>query len=97
MPKPVKTEKIHLVHGLGGGPSLESHSISSDENSRAVIAESAVYEDFFLRIVAKQRQELRHLLVIRRIPSAERNAYEANSQRFRLLLFGISLNWIFAA
>src|SRR5260221_5264092 len=90
VPKSVEAEEIHLIHRLAGGPTLIRHAVRRHKNSRSVVAKSAVHKNFLLGVAPEQRKELRHLFVARGFPSAHRNVYEAQSQRFGLLAFPIS-------
>src|SRR2546427_13144396 len=54
MPKSVKAKKIHLIHGLLRRPTFVCHAIGRDKNSGAIVAETAVHKNLFLRIVVEQ-------------------------------------------
>src|SRR2546427_10626013 len=55
MPKSVKAEEIHLIHGLLCRPAFVCHAIGRDKNTGAIVAESAMHKNLFFRIVVKQR------------------------------------------
>ena len=63
MPETVEAEEIHFIHGLLGGPALEGHAVGGDKNAGAIVAEAAMNENPFLRMVTKDLEELGDLLV----------------------------------
>src|SRR5215470_4557486 len=79
MPESVEAEEVHFLHGLFGCPLLYSHAIGGDKYSSAVVPEAAMHENLLFRIVPKQFQELRYLLIARGCPAAYRNVHEAHS------------------
>ena len=76
---------------------VKGDAIRGDEDSGAIFAESAVNEDLFVGLAAKDGKELRNLLIAGSGPAANGKMNEAYSQCFRLLAFPIDLVGIFAA
>ena len=50
MPEAVEAEEIHFLDGLMRKPVVVRHAIGGDENAGAIVAESAMNEDFFVAI-----------------------------------------------
>ena len=46
MPEAVETEKIHFFHGLFGGPFFNGHAVGGDKYPGAIVAKTAVHENF---------------------------------------------------
>lgn len=96
MPETVESEEIHLFDGLRGRPAIMRHAIGGDEDSGAVVAETAVHEYFFVRI-AEERKKLRDLIIGRWRPAADGNIQEMESGGFGLFPFPSELVGIFSA
>ncbi len=58
-----KGYRLHIVHGLLGGPSFFRHAIRCHGHAGAIVAQAAMDKDFLARIVANQRQKFREGLV----------------------------------
>src|SRR6202008_3152468 len=84
MPKAVKSEEVHFVDGLLRGPAFVSHAIGGDENAGAIVAKTAMDENSFFGIVAKESKEGGDLIVGGRRPSTDWNADETDAERFGL-------------
>jgi len=97
MPKAVESEEIHFVEGLLRGPAFVSHAIGGDENAGAIVAKTAMEENFFFGIVAKESEEGGDLIVGGRRPSTDRNADETDAERFGLPALPGNFVGIFAA
>ena len=50
MPEAVEAEEIHFLDGLVGRPVVVRHAIGGDENAGAIVAESAMNENFVVVI-----------------------------------------------
>src|SRR6516162_11080596 len=79
VPEAVEPEKVHFADGLLGSPPVDRYAIGSDKRAGAIIPETAVHENLSFRILAKQGEELRDLLVARRFPPAHRNVHKAHA------------------
>jgi hypothetical protein len=66
-------------------PFLGGDAISGNENAGAVLAEAAVHEDFFSRIVVEKREKLDDLFVGRGRPGVDGDVYKAHAERFGVL------------
>src|SRR5262249_32885245 len=97
MPETVETEEVHFVHGLLGGPAVQSHAIGGDKNACAIITKAAMHKDFLTGMIAEQCKKLRDLLVGWRRPATHGNVHEMNAERFSLLAFPGDAIGIFAA
>ena len=97
MPESVEAEEVHFFHGLFRGPLLESHAISSNENTGAIVTEATVDENLLPWFPAKQRQELNHLFVRWRRPAADGDVHKAHAQRFGSLALPGDFFLVFAA
>src|SRR5207302_9932382 len=53
MPKSVKAEEVHLIHGLLCRPAFVCHAIGRDKNTGAIVAESAMHKNLCFSIVVK--------------------------------------------
>ena len=51
MPEAVETEEIHFFDCLMRKPVIVSHAIGGDENAGAIVAESAMNENFVVVIL----------------------------------------------
>src|SRR5690348_2228522 len=97
MPKAVEAEEIHFVHGLLRRPAFIGHAIGGDENAGAIVAKTAMDENSFFGIVAKENEERSNLIVGRRRPSTDGNADKTDAERFGLPAFPGNSVGIFAA
>src|SRR5207249_4778327 len=91
MPEGVEAKKVHFADGLLGGPLVDRDAIGRDQGAGAIIPESAVQENLLLGILAKQGEELRHLLVARRSPPAHRNVHKAHGYSRGFAAFPVRL------
>src|SRR5579864_958157 len=80
MPEAVESEIAHFSQGLIRRQFFKGHAVAGHKNAGAVLAEVAMHEDFFLRVVAENRKELRDLFVCWRRPLIDRDVNEVNSQ-----------------
>ena len=78
MPKAIESKKVHFAYGSLSGPLLNSNTISGDENARTIFAEATMDENSFFG-VAKERKELRYLVVRWSGPAADGNTDKANA------------------
>ena len=92
----VEAKEIHFVDGLVGGPTVVCDAVACDEDSRAIVAEAAMNENFFVRIV-EERKKLGDLVVGWRSPAADGNVDEANAECFGLFTLPGNFVGIFAA
>lgn len=89
VPEAVETEEIHFIDRLFGGPFVYRHAESGHENACAIVSEAAMHKNFLVRTVPEEREELRHLLIGRRGPSADREVHEAHAESLRSATFPI--------
>ena len=82
MPEAVEAEEVHFLGGLFGGPFLEGHAIGSDENTGAIVAKTAVHENFLARSAAEEGEKLNELFVGWGRPATDGNVHEAHAERF---------------
>lgn len=85
VPEAVEAEEIHLFGCLFSGPLLDGHAIDGGENAGAVVAETAVQEDFLPGMVMEEREKLDDLFIGGRVPAADGNVDKAHAQRFGVL------------
>lgn len=97
VPNAVEAEEVHLMKGLLGGPLFKSHAIGGYEDAGAVLAEMTMDENFLRGVLAKEREELKHLLVGRGGPAANGDADETHAQGLDLLAFPLHFRGIFEA
>src|ERR1700687_5344987 len=97
MPETIETKKIHLLDDLFGGPLLKRDAIGGHEDAGAVLAESAMNENFLCRVIAEQGEKLNHLFICRRGPFIDGNMNEAHSQGLDFLAFPDDFSGIFLA
>ncbi len=83
MPEAVEAEEVHFLGGLFGGPFLKGHAISSDKNTGAIVAKTAVHENLLPRsIAAEQGEKLDELLVGWRRPATDGDVHKAHAEGF---------------
>src|SRR6266850_1012011 len=97
MPKAVEAKKIHLFHGLLGGPFFEGHAIGGNEHAGAIIAEAAVHKNLLFGVIGEEREELNYLLIRWRGPSTDGNMHETHAQGVGLPAFPGDRVGIFSA
>jgi len=96
MPEAIKAKKIHFSYSLLRRPFVYRDAVSGYKHASAVVSESAMQENLFVRIIAKQFQELRHLLVTRRCPPAHWNMHKPHAQSSRGAAFPIEFFAVFS-
>jgi hypothetical protein len=97
MPEAVKAKEIHLMKGLLNGPLFNGHAIGGNEDASAVLAETAMEENFLCRVIAEEREELNHLLICGRRPLIHGDVDETHTEGLDLLAFPEDFCGIFEA
>lgn len=96
VPETIEAEEIHFLDGLGGRPAVVAHAVGRHEDAGAIVAETAMDEDFFVR-VAKERKKLRDLVIAGRRPTADGDVDEAQAGGFGLFALPRDFIGVFAA
>lgn len=85
MPEAVVAKEIHLLQDLFHRPLFIRDTIGGDEDAGAVLAETAMEENFLCRILTEEREELNHLLIRGCGPLIDGDMDETHAQGRNLL------------
>lgn len=97
VPEAVEAEEIHLMHSLFHGPLFKGHAVGGHEDAGAILAETAVDENFLRGVLMEEREELKNLLVGGSGPLADGDADETHAHGLDLLAFPLDFGGILEA